>query len=121
MAQIRYIVDDVEVALVFYRDHLGFELVEQYGPAMAILRKADLDLWIAGPMASASKPMPDGAQPAPGGWARCVIIVEDLAVLTATLRDKGVTFRNEITAGPGGQQILCEDPSGNAIELFEST
>ena len=119
MAQFRYIVQDVDAAVEFYRDGLGFDLVEQYGPAMAILRKSDLDLWVAGPMASASKPMPDGAQPVPGGWARCVIVVEDLAGLVDSLRAMDVPFRNEIVAGPGGQQILCEDPSGNVVELFE--
>lgn len=119
MAQVRYIVDDVDEAVAFYTSQLGFHLEQQFGPAMAILQRDDLQLWVAGPMASASKPMPDGAKPAPGGWNRIVIAVEDLVGLVAKLRDSGVDFRNEIVSGPGGFQILCEDPSGNPIELFQ--
>ena len=119
MAQFRYIVEDVDASVAFYRDLLGFDLVEQYGPAMAILRRDDLELWVAGPMASASKPMPDGAQPTPGGWARCVIVVSDIQAQISTLRDNGVSFRNNLLDGPGGRQILCADPSGNVVELFE--
>lgn len=119
MAQVRYIVDDVEQAVSFYTAHLGFELEQQFGPAMAILRRGDLALWVAGPMASASRPMPDGAKPVPGGWCRIVVTVTDLEPLVADLRAAGVSFRNDIVAGPGGRQILCEDPSGNAIELFQ--
>ena len=119
MAQFRYIVDDVDQAVAFYTSRLGFRLERQYGPAMAILQRQDLELWIAGPKASASKPMPDGAKPVPGGWNRIVIAVEDLAGLVATLREDGVEFRNDILSGPGGRQILCQDPSGNPIELFQ--
>ncbi|WP_120633287.1 VOC family protein [Ruegeria sp. EL01] len=119
MAQFRYIVSDVDQALAFYCDQLGLELIEQYGPAMAIIRQGDLELWLAGPSASASKPMPDGAKPEPGGWNRCVLVIDDIHALVASLRRQGVTFRNEITAGPGGKQILCEDPSGNVVELFQ--
>ncbi len=119
MAQFRYMVFDVDEAVVFYRDQLGLELVEQYGPAMAILRSGDLDLWVAGPMASASKPMPDGARPVPGGWNRCVLVIENLAAKVTELKEQGAVFRNEIVEGPGGKQILCEDPSGNVVELFE--
>ena len=119
MAQVRHMVDDVDEAVGFYTSHLGCELLQQFGPAMAILRRDDLQLWLAGPMASASKPMPDGAQPAPGGWSRFVLTVADLDRLVAELRERGVSFRNEILAGPGGKQILCEDPSGNPIELFQ--
>jgi catechol 2,3-dioxygenase-like lactoylglutathione lyase family enzyme len=119
VAQFRYIVSDVNAAVAFYRDRLGLDLVEQYGPAMAILRKGDLDLWVAGPMASASKPMPDGARPMPGGWNRCVLVVDDIYALVASLRKGGVVFRNDIIQGPGGKQILCTDPSGNVVELFE--
>ena len=78
-----------------------------------------MELWLAGPPASASQPMPGGAQPAPGGWNRIVIAVEDLSGLVAELRADGVVFLNEILTGPGGQQILCQDPSGNPIELFQ--
>ena len=119
MAQFRYIVQDVDQAVAFYTSHLGFELEQQFGPAMAILQREDLTLWLAGPMASASKPMPDGTQPVSGGWNRIVLSVDDLAALVATLREDSVDFRNEILSGPGGQQILCQDPSGNPIELFQ--
>jgi catechol 2,3-dioxygenase-like lactoylglutathione lyase family enzyme len=119
MAQVRYFVQDVGRAVTFYRDHLGFQLVQQFGPAMAIVEQDDLRLWLAGPQASASRPMPDGAQPVPGGWSRFVLTVDDLEAVVARLRDSGVGFRNEIVTGPGGRQILCEDPSGNPIELFE--
>lgn len=118
MAQFRYIVSDVDQAVSFYCDKLGLELVAQYGPAMAIVRQGDLELWLAGPAASASQPMPDGRQPEPGGWNRCVLVVDDLEALVVRLRVAGIAFRNEITEGPGGRQILCEDPAGNVLELF---
>ncbi len=120
MAQVRYIVKDVEQAIEFYVSKLGFNLEQQFGPAMAIMSKDDLKLWVAGPAASASKPMPDGAQPEPGGWARFVLSVEGIDQLVADLRAGGVTFLNDIVEGPGGKQILCQDPSGNVVELFES-
>src|SRR5215472_7035341 len=116
MATVRYLVKDVGAAIAFYTESLGFELKQQFGPAMAILMRGDLKLWLAGPPASASKPMPDGRKPEPGGWNRFVLEVEDLAALVARLRERGVRFRNEILEGPGGRQILCEDPAGNAIE-----
>jgi len=119
MATVRYLVTDVTQAITFYRGELGFEIRQQFGSAMAILARGDLTLWLAGPAASAAKPMPDGRKPEPGGWNRFVLEVEDLAELVARLRERGVTFRNEILEGPGGRQILCEDPSGNAVELFE--
>ncbi len=119
MASVRYIVRDVTAAVAFYSGALGFTLRQQFGPAMAILARGDLTLWVAGPHASASKPMPDGRQPEPGGWNRFVIEVSGLDDLVARLRAEGVAFRNDIVSGPGGRQILCEDPSGNCIELFE--
>ena len=119
MAQVRYFVSDVDQAVAFYTSSLGFALEQQFGPAMAILKRDDLQLWLAGPSASASKPMPDGAKPQPGGWNRFVVTVTDLDALVATLRQRGVKFRNEILAGPGGRQILCEDPCGNVVELFQ--
>lgn len=119
MAQVRYIVDDVDAAVAFYRDRLGFAVEQQFGPAMAILARDDLRLWVAGPQASASRPMPDGARPAPGGWNRFALLVEDLETVVAELKAQGVAFRNEIVVGPGGKQILCQDPSGNIVELFQ--
>jgi catechol 2,3-dioxygenase-like lactoylglutathione lyase family enzyme len=119
MARFRYIVDDVDQAVAFYTSRLGFRLEQQYGPAMAILQREDMKLWLAGPPASASQPMLDGSKPTSGGWNRIVITVDDLAGLVAKLREDGVEFRNEILTGPGGSQILCQDPSGNPIELFQ--
>lgn len=120
MASMRYIVRDVDAAVAFYRDRLGFELRQQFGPAMAILARDDLTLWLAGPPASASRPMPDGRKPEPGGWNRVVLEVSGLEALVDSLKAAGVAFRNDIIAGPGGRQILCEDPSGNCVELFEA-
>ena len=117
--QMRYIVDDVDLSVAFYTENLGFSLLEQYGPAMAILEGDGGRLWLAGPPASASKPMPDGRKPEPGGWNRLVVTVTDLEATVARLREAGAGFRNEIVTGPGGRQILCEDPSGNPVELFQ--
>jgi catechol 2,3-dioxygenase-like lactoylglutathione lyase family enzyme len=119
MATMRYFVDDVGTAVEFYAGTLEFELVEQFGPAIAIMRRDDLDLWLAGPISSAARPMPDGAQPTPGGWNRLVVEVEDLDEAVGRLASGGATFRNDIVDGPGGRQILVEDPSGNVVELFE--
>jgi catechol 2,3-dioxygenase-like lactoylglutathione lyase family enzyme len=121
MAAIRYLVDDVDASVSFYTELLGFELIEQFGPAMAIVRRDDLTLWLAGPAASASRPMPDGRKPAPGGWNRFVLQVDDLAAMVERLRASGVGFRNDVVSGPGGKQILCEDPAGNVVELFEAS
>ena len=120
MASVRYLVNSVDEAVAFYTGRLGFELSQQFGPALAILRHGDLTLWVAGPQASASRPMPDGRKPQPGGWNRFVLPVADLAGLVTDLRVQGVAFRNEIVTGVGGKQILCEDPSGNVIELFQA-
>jgi catechol 2,3-dioxygenase-like lactoylglutathione lyase family enzyme len=120
MATVRYLVKDVEAAVKFYTAFLGFKVEAQYGPAMAILSRSDLTLWLAGPQASAARAMPDGQIPSPGGWNRFVLQVDDLVQFTADLKSKGVKFRNEILKGPGGSQILCEDPSGNVIELFQT-
>jgi catechol 2,3-dioxygenase-like lactoylglutathione lyase family enzyme len=119
MATVRYLVTDVDRSVAFYVGQLGFEKVEQMGPAFARVRLGDLTLWLAGPQSSAARPMPDGRQPVPGGWNRLVIEVEDLGERAATLTAAGVTFRNAIVTGPGGKQILAEDPDGNPIELFE--
>ena len=117
MVSVRYLVHDVPAAITFYVDQLGFTLRQQFGPAMAILGHGDLTLWLAGPMASAAKPMPDGRTPEPGGWARFVLEVDDLPGLVARLRDAGVAFRNDILDGPGGRQILAEDPSAGQSHL----
>ena len=119
MATVRYMVDDVEAAIGFYTGLLGFELKQVFGPAIGILVKDDLELWVAGPPSSAQLPMPDGSQPAPGGWNRFVVRVDDIAATVAALTEAGVNFRNEIISGPGGQQVLVEDPSGNAFEIFQ--
>ena len=118
MATFRTIVHDIKASIAFYQS-LGFSLQDHDGPAMAIMTRADLTLWLAGPKASASKPMPDGAQPGPGGWNRIVLTVPDLPQTVATLRASGATFRNDILSGPGGSQILLNDPSRNVIELFQ--
>jgi len=119
MATVRYLVIDVDRSVAFYVGQLGFEMVEQMGAAFARVRRGDLTLWLAGPQSSAARPMPDGRQPTPGGWNRFVIEVEDLTERVATLTAAGVTFRNATVTGPGGKQILAEDPDGNPIELFE--
>ena len=120
MATVRYLVTDVDRSVAFYVGQLGFEIVEQMGGAFARVRLGDLTLWLAGPQSSAARPMPDARQPAPGGWNRFVIEVEDLPERVARLAVAGVTFRNAIVTGPGGKQILAEDPDGNPIELFEA-
>ena len=120
MARIRYIVDDVDEAVAFYVSKLGFELEQQFGSAIAILIHGDLKLLVSGPKASASRPMPDGARPSPGGWSRFVLTVDDLASVVSRLRDDGVEFRNDIVEQGGRKQILCKDPSGNVIELFQA-
>ena len=119
MTTVRYMVKDVDAAVGFYAKQLGFAVKQQFGPNMAILTRNDLTLWVAGPNASAGRPMPDGRKPEPGGWNRFVLEVEDLANIVARLRKSGTPFRNDIVEGPGGKQILAEDPSGNVIELFE--
>jgi catechol 2,3-dioxygenase-like lactoylglutathione lyase family enzyme len=120
MATVRYLVGDVDRSVAFYRDRLGFELVEQMGPAFARVRHDDLTLWLAGPTSSAARPMPNGRRPEPGGWNRLVLEVDDLAATVAALAATGVAFRNAIVVGPGGRQILADDPDGNPIELFEA-
>jgi catechol 2,3-dioxygenase-like lactoylglutathione lyase family enzyme len=119
MALVRYLVNNVDEAVAFYTGPIGFTLRQQFGPNTAILSRDDLTLWVAGPGASAARPMTDSRRPEPGGWNRFVLQVEDLPSLVANLRQRGVRFRNEIVKGPGGQQILCEDPSGNVVELFQ--
>jgi catechol 2,3-dioxygenase-like lactoylglutathione lyase family enzyme len=119
-AAVRYLVADVDRAVAFYVEQLGFTLVEQMGGAFAQVRRDELTLWLSGPASSAARPMPDGRQPVAGGWNRFVLEVDDLAARVEAMRDAGVTFRNAIVTGPGGKQILVEDPDGNVIELFEA-
>jgi len=120
MATVRYLVGNVERASDFYVERLGFEVEQTMLPAFARVRHGDLTLWLAGPTSSAARPMPDGRRPEPGGWNRFVIEVDDLASTVAGLREAGTPFRNDIVSGPGGKQILVEDPDGNPIELFEA-
>jgi len=115
---VRYIVDDVDAALTFYTAHLGFTPISKTLPAFADVARGDLRLLLSGPASSAGRPMPDGRRPTPGGWNRIHLIVDDLEAEVARLRSAGVRFRNEILTGPGGSQILLDDPSGNPIELF---
>jgi catechol 2,3-dioxygenase-like lactoylglutathione lyase family enzyme len=119
VAAIRYLVSDVDAAIAFYTRRLGFTLEQRMGPAFAIVTRDGLTLWLAGPNSSAARPMPDGRQPEPGGWNRLVLEVDDLDAEVVTLRGADVTFRNEVVTGPGGRQILLEDPDGNPIELFQ--
>jgi catechol 2,3-dioxygenase-like lactoylglutathione lyase family enzyme len=116
---VRYMVDDVDAAIAFYTKLFGFTVLSDMAPAFADVEKGNLRLLLSGPTSSAGRPMPDGRKPAPGGWNRLHFIVDDIAVEVARLRAEGVEFRNEIITGPGGKQILLEDPSGNPIELFQ--
>lgn len=119
MIAYRYLVTDVERAKAFYIDRLGFKLVQQFGPAFAEVERDGVSLWLSGPQTSAARPMPDGAQPTPGGWNRVVVAVEDLEARVEELKAAGVVFRNAVLSGPGGSQILAEDGVGNIVELFE--
>ena len=121
MAAVRYMVHDVDAAIAFYTEQLGFTLVERWGPAFANITRDGLNLWLSGPQTSAARPMPDGRQPVPGGWNRIVVQVVNLTELVEQLHSAGITFRNDIISGPGGKQILIEDPAGNPIELFEES
>ena len=112
-------VHDVERATKFYVEKLGFEVVERWGPAISIIHKDGMTVWLSGPPSSAAKPMPDGRVPEPGGWNRLVVEVKDLPAAVERLKRAGATFRNQIITGPGGSQILLEDGEGNVVALFE--
>jgi catechol 2,3-dioxygenase-like lactoylglutathione lyase family enzyme len=112
-------VDDVDAAIGFSTTHLGFGLISSQAPAFAEVERGDLRLLLSGPTSSAGRSMPDGRKPGPGGWNRIHFVVDDLAVEVERLRAAGVSFRNDIVKGPGGSQILLDDPSGNPIELFQ--
>ena len=116
---VRYMVDDVDASIAFYTEQLGFEVLTSAPPAFADVKRGNLRLLLAGPRSSAGRPMPDGATPGPGGWNRIHFIVDDIDVEVGRLRDAGAAFRNDIVTGPGGKQILLEDPSGNVVELFQ--
>ena len=119
--QVRYIVNNVDAAIAFYCQHLGFTEIMHPAPAFAMLTRGDLRLVLSAPNPSAGggQPMPDGTNQAPGGWNRFAVEVRDLASTVESLRKAGVRFRNDIVTGVGGKQILIEDPSGNPVELFE--
>jgi catechol 2,3-dioxygenase-like lactoylglutathione lyase family enzyme len=119
LVNVRYMVDDVEVAIAFYTTHFGFTLRSNAAPAFADVVRGNLRLLLSGPASSAGRPMPDGRTPAPGGWNRIHLIVEDLAGEVERLRSAGLSFRNDIVKGPGGRQILLDDPAGNPVELFQ--
>jgi catechol 2,3-dioxygenase-like lactoylglutathione lyase family enzyme len=116
---VRYMVDDVASAIDFYTTHLGFTVLTSAPPAFADVRRGHLRLLLSGPASSAGRPMSDGTKPAPGGWNRIHLITSDLTSEIERLRGEGVRFRNEVVTGPGGSQVLLEDPSGNLVELFQ--
>ena len=118
---VRYIVNDVDAAIAFYAKNLGFRVTAQSGPYFAILTRENMQLVLSPPKGpgGGSQPMPDGRRPEPGGWNRIIVKSGNLDDEVGALKKAGVVFRNEIVAGPGGRQILLEDPSGNLVELFE--
>jgi catechol 2,3-dioxygenase-like lactoylglutathione lyase family enzyme len=116
---VRYMVDDVDAAIAFYTTHFGFTLLSSASPAFADVTRGELRLLLSGPTSSAGRPMPDGRRPSPGGWNRIHFVVENLTAEVERLRAAGVHFRNDIISGPGGSQIVLDDPSGNPIELFQ--
>lgn len=120
VVNVRYMVDDVQAAADWYVDLFGFSALPNASPAFAAVQKGPLRLLLSGKASSAGRPMPDGRQPEPGGWNRFQVIVEDIEAEAERLRAKGVAFRNSIVRGPGGAQVLVEDPSGNVVELFQS-
>ncbi len=119
LVNVRYMVDDVKSAVAFYVNHFGFTERTNFAPAFADVVRGNLRLLLSGPSSSAGRPMPDGRTPEPGGWNRIHFLVDDLEAEVERLRSAGVTFRNEIVSGPGGQQIVLDDPAGNPVELFQ--
>ena len=119
MVSVRYIVDDVEASVAFYITHLGFRLLTSALPAFADVARGDLRLLLSGPTSSGGRTLPDGRRPAPGGWNRIHLVVENLTSEVERLRRVGLSFRSDIVTGPGGSQIVLDDPSGNPIELFQ--
>ena len=119
MVSVRYMVDDVDEAVAYYTKVLDFEVLNNIAPMIANVARGNLRLLLSGPNSSAGRPMPDGAKPGPGGWNRIHLVIDDIDAEVARLRDAGARFRNDIVEGPGGKQILVEDPSGNVVELFQ--
>lgn len=120
LVSVRYMVDDVQEAVDFYTGVFGFEVRMSAAPAFADIVRGHLRLLLSGPKSSAGRPMPDGRQPEAGGWNRIHFIVDDIDAEVERLRAAGVSFRNDVLSGPGGKQILLDDPSGNPIEIFQS-
>ena len=116
---VRYMVDDVDAAIDFYTKVLDFEVLSNAAPAFADVKRGNLRLLLSGPTSSAGRPMSDGTKPEPGGWNRIHFHVDDLDAEVERLRDVDARFRNNVVVGPGGKQILLQDPSGNFVELFE--
>ena len=116
---VRYLVDDVEASIAFYTTNFGFTVLSNMAPAFADVVRGNLRLLLSGPKSSAARPMPDGRQPEPGGWNRIHLIVDDIDAEAERLRADGASFRNDVISGPGGRQVVLDDPSGNPIELFE--
>ena len=119
MVSVRYLVDDVEKAIAFYTKFLDFEVLTSFAPAFADVARGNLRLLLSGPTSSAGRPMPDGTRPRPGGWNRIHLIVDDIDAEVSRLRGAGAPFRNDVLVGPGGKQVLLQDPSGNVVELFQ--
>jgi catechol 2,3-dioxygenase-like lactoylglutathione lyase family enzyme len=117
---VRYMIDDVPIAIRFYTTHLGFAIEKDASPAFAAVTRDGVRLLLSGKTSSGRRAMSDGREPVPGGWNRIHIQVEDLAAEVKRLRDAGLTFRNDIISGPGGSQIILDDPSGNPVELFQA-
>ena len=118
MVSVRYLVDDVEKSVTYYKKFFGFDVLHQF-PPFADMARGSLRLLLSGPASSAARPMPDGAKPRPGGWNRLHLVVDDIDAEVARLRAAGAAFRNDIIEGPGGKQVLIQDPSGNLVELFQ--
>jgi catechol 2,3-dioxygenase-like lactoylglutathione lyase family enzyme len=116
---VRYLVDEVETSIAFYSEHFGFTLLSNQAPAFADVQLGELRLLLSGPLSSAGRKMPDGTKPSPGGWNRIHFVVDDIEAEVERLRAAGVTFRSDIVRGPGGAQIVLDDPSGNPVELFQ--
>ena len=116
---VRYLVDDVQAAIDFYTTHLGFTSSSTFLPAFADVRRGNLRLLLSGPASSGGRVLPDGRRPQPGGWNRIHLIVSGIDTHVARLRAAGIAFRSDVITGPGGKQIVLDDPAGNPVELFE--